>query len=302
MPGFIKNPYFLILGAGIIWGSTFSLTLIATSDGTHPVVLAAMQVVVCSLAFAAICLGTNLPLFRWGHVRYYGVLALIGITLPNILYYNAAPHLSAGILSITVSTVPMLTYGMMWVLKFESFVFRRMSGIILGMIAILFLALPDHGLESNDASFWTLVVLLCALCYAVENIYISEGIEEAADVRQLLFGSNFLASLILVPVAFHFGDNITLAWFNTVSSWALVGVALTSTVAYMMFFYCIKIAGPVFASQCAYIVTLSGVLWGIATFGEQHSFWVWAAVAVMMLGLFLVTPRNRNAESSSVSG
>jgi hypothetical protein len=32
-------PYFLILGAGIVWGATFSLALIATAQGAHPLVL-----------------------------------------------------------------------------------------------------------------------------------------------------------------------------------------------------------------------------------------------------------------------
>jgi hypothetical protein len=31
-------PYFLILGAGIVWGATFSLALIATAQGAHPLV------------------------------------------------------------------------------------------------------------------------------------------------------------------------------------------------------------------------------------------------------------------------
>ena len=75
-----------------------------------------------------------------------------------------------------------------------------------------------------------------------------------------------------------------------------------------MFFYSIKSAGPVFASQCAYVVTISGVIWGIIVFSEQHTVWVWASVIVMLLGLVLVTPdpgsandeidKNAAAESS----
>ena len=63
-----------------------------------------------------------------------------------------------------------------------------------------------------------------------------------------------------------------------------------------MFFYTIKTAGPVFASQCAYIVTISGVLWGIVIFAEVHSIWVWLSVVVMMAGLALVTPTGKNSK------
>ena len=51
-------------------------------------------------------------------------------------------------------------------------------------------------------------------------------------------------------------------------------------------------SGPVFASQCAYVVTLAGVLWGILIYGEAHSTWVWASLVVMIIALSLVRPRD----------
>ena len=50
-------------------------------------------------------------------------------------------------------------------------------------------------------------------------------------------------------------------------------------------------AGAVFATQVAYVVTGSGVLWAMLLLGERFSGWVWAALVVMLLGLFLVQPR-----------
>ena len=50
-------------------------------------------------------------------------------------------------------------------------------------------------------------------------------------------------------------------------------------------------AGPVFASQTAYIVTLAGVLWGMVIYRETHSVWVWASLVVMFIALSLVRPR-----------
>ncbi len=54
-----------------------------------------------------------------------------------------------------------------------------------------------------------------------------------------------------------------------------------------------KTSGPVFASQCAYAVTISGVIWGIIIFSEQHGIWI--SVIVMLLGLVLVSP-DKDAE------
>ena len=51
-------PYLLILVAGAIWGATFSLALIATAGGAHPLALSAWQVVLTAAFFLFVCLST----------------------------------------------------------------------------------------------------------------------------------------------------------------------------------------------------------------------------------------------------
>ncbi|MCP4470186.1 MAG: DMT family transporter [Gammaproteobacteria bacterium] len=283
-------PYFLILGAGLIWGATFSLALIATAKGAHPLGLSAWQVVLTVLFFLVAFLFSRFTLFNPRHLRHYLVLALVGITVPNLFYYYAAPHLSAGILAITISTVPLFTYAIMLLLRFESMVARRMAGIVLGMIAILLLVVPDHGFSSGDASLWILLVIVSAVLYSIENVYIGRGIPASIDIRELLFASNLLAALIQFPLALYLGVDESLNWLLSDAGLALAGIAFGSCIAYAMFFYTIKTAGPVFASQCAYAVTISGVIWGIMIFTEQHNIWIWISVIVMLLGLVLVSP------------
>ena len=286
-------PYMLIISAGLIWGATFSLALIATADGAHPLALSSWQVVLTAAFFAIARLISRFRLFNIRNLRHYIVLAVIGIAAPNLLYYFAAPHLSAGILSVTVSTVPVFTYAIMLTMRFESVVLKRMFGLALGMVAILLLVLPDHGLNSDDASFWILLVLVCALLYSIENVYISRGVDHSIDIRELLFASNIIAALVQFPLAMALGLAEPVTWLASDAGMAVLGIAVGSGFAYSMFFYTIKTSGPVFASQTAYIVTISGVVWGIIIFSEQHSLWVWASIVVMMIGLVLVTPESR---------
>lgn len=289
-------PYALITVAGLIWGVTFSLALMATSEGAHPLAISAWQVVVTSIFFVIFCLMAKVPVFRLRHFSYYLVIALVGIVTPNLAYYYAAPHLSAGLLSITVSTVPLLTYAMMLALHYESVMAKRVFGIVLGMAAILLLVLPDQGVNSDDANFWILLALFSAVMYSVENIYIGHGIDDIVDVREILAGSNIVAIFLQFPLAMYLGVAEPVSWLVSTPGLALAGLALGSGIAYSMFFYTIKTSGPVFASQCAYIVTLSGVVWGIILFGEQHSFWVWSSIVVLMMGLVLVTPNKKQQQ------
>ncbi len=286
-------PYLLILIAGTVWGGTFSLTLIATADGAHPLAISSWQAALTGLIFAVYCLLRGMPFFRFKHLRHYAVIALIGVTVPNIAYYYGAPHLSAGILSITVASVPLLTYAIMLGLRFEAAVTKRVLGIVLGMIAILLLVLPDQGLSSADANFWIILVVLGSGLYAVENVYVEKGVDTSVSVYELLCGANLLAMCFQFPLVMALGIAESPAWLLTQAGLALGGIALSSALAYALFMTSIRMAGSVFASQCAYIVTISGVLWGIILFAEEHSVWVWSSVVVMLLGLMLVTPLRR---------
>ena len=291
-------PYFLIIAAGFIWGATFSLTIIASSGEASPTLLVTIQSVISCVLFWAFCKISGVRPFKLAHLKHYLVLSAVGIIIPNSVYFSAAPHLSAGILSITISTVPMFTYLIMWLMKFESAKGSRIAGIVLGMIAIVFLVVPDQGLASSDASLWIIAVLICALLYAIEATYIDEGVDEQIDVRELLCGSNIIASVLLVPLVVLTKQNVPISWWLSESAIAVACIALFSATAYTLFFYSIKLAGSVFASQCAYIVTISGVLWGILIFNESHSFWVWISVAVMLAGLSLVSPMTKYEKES----
>jgi len=61
--------------------------------------------------------------------------------------------------------------------------------------------------------------------------------------------------------------------------------------AYSGYIAMVGMGGPIFASMVAYVVTGSGVLWGMLVLGERHSVWIWAALAAMVAGMALVQPR-----------
>ncbi len=180
-------------------------------------------------------------------------------------------------------------------LRFEAAETKRVLGIVLGMVAILLLVLPDQGLSSEDANFWIILVVLGSGLYAVENVYVEKGVTETVSVYELLCGANLLGMCLQFPLVMALDIAEPPSWLFTQAGLALLGIALSSSVAYALFMTTIRRAGSVFASQCAYIVTISGVLWGIILFAEQHSMWVWSSVVVMLLGLMLVNPLKKQA-------
>jgi drug/metabolite transporter (DMT)-like permease len=70
--------------------------------------------------------------------------------------------------------------------------------------------------------------------------------------------------------------------------WAVVGAIVNTAAIYVLVFEILKRAGPVFFSTSNYIATLLGVGIGMFFFGDSHSLWIWAALALMFTGLFCV--------------
>ena len=120
------------------------------------------------------------------------------------------------------------------------------------------------------------------------------GSDPAATVGAMLL----MASVVLVPVVLATDTFVPMGFPWGAVEWAVIGMMAVNALSYSVFYYLIQIAGPVFATQMAYVVTIAGVAWGIVIFGEQHSLWIWAALGLMLAGLALVTPRGQTSEET----
>ena len=172
----------------------------------------------------------------------------------------------------------------------------RTSGVLLGIAAVLMLVLPGTSLPSPGAAAWVLVAFGAAICYALENVYIALRVPDGCDALVVLCGMLSVATLLLAPAAYLTGTFAPLALVSSsAADLAIIAIGVINVLAYAVFVHLVTLAGPVFASQMAYTVTLSGVIWGLVFFGEQHTAWVWGALVVMLVGVGLVKPTKRGS-------
>ena len=301
-PGLTKFlPWAALLVMGALWGLSFSLARIVVAAGGTPFGVTFWQSVVCGVILLGFTLARRRPLtLDRRHVRIYFIVALLGASIPNSLFYFAAPHVQAGVLSITVTLIPIITYAVATAIGSERYSAIRATGVVCGGIAIAMLVVPESSLPSRAAMPWVLLACLSAVCYALENIYLSRpSLQDIGPVRTAC-GMNLFAAVIMFPVALASGQMFMPSLSFGTLEWSIIGLGLINAVAYTTFIMVIGLAGPLFASQTGYVVTLAGVIWGICLFGESHSSWVWGAVVMMMLGLALVTPRRRKDEEQVV--
>lgn len=301
-------PWLAMLFMGVVWGLSFSMGKIAVTSGGTPLGVAFWQAVVSGSLLFLYTLARKRPMSVNGKaLKMYVILALLGTAIPASCFYFAAPHVPAGILSITVALIPMLTYGLALMLRSERLSWVRFAGIFCGAASILLLVGPENSLPDRSALPWVLLACLSAFCYALENVYLAlPSLPDIGPIR-IACGMNVMAAIILAPTAWLSGHMFIPAFpFGTVE-WSIIALGLITAFAYSMFVMTIAMAGPLFASQVGYVVTLAGVLWGMAIFGESHSQWVWASLIVMMIGMALVSPRRadeapRNASTQDENG
>lgn len=287
-------PWLGLLLMGVLWGLSFSFTRMAVESGGTPIGIAFWQTIISSiilLSFSSLR-GRHFTLRRH-HIGPFIIIALLGVTVPGIAFFIAASRVPSGVLAITVTLVPILTYCMALILRIEAFSTIRISGVFFGTMAILLLILPANSLPDAAATPWVLLACLSSVCYAAENIYLARRtISDIGPIR-IACGMNLMAILLLGPLALAFDQMFLPALPFSILEWSIIGLGGITAIAYTMYVLTVKNSGPVFASQVGYLVTISGVFWGIAIFNEAHSAWVWASLAQMMIGLALVSPREQ---------
>ena len=184
-----------------------------------------------------------------------------------------------------------MTYIAAALIKIERRSTFRMLGVCFGALSIILLIVPTESLPDRSAVPWVFAAIAAAACYTGENLVIAIRLPPGANAFVVLGGMLITATLIMTPFVLATDTFVPLSWPWGASDWAIIGLAILSVVCYGLFIGLVVRAGPVFASQTAYIVTLSGVFWGILIFGEKHSLWIWASLASMLIALALVTPR-----------
>lgn len=285
--------YSLLLFMGVVWGLSLSLLKLASISGGHPVGLAFWQVCVGGTIMLVVSISTyGIAMPRRDVLRFSFVCGAVGVAFPAFALFWAAIHLPAGIVAIAFAAMPMFTFLMSVVFRVERGDRWRFVGVAIGLAAMAIVILPDESLPAPGLAPWVLLAFAAILSMSFENFYAGGFRPPAASSVQLSCGRQLGAVFILAPIALFTGTSVSATEPWGTLQWAATGTGVLSCVAFTTLLYVIRTSGPIFATQSSYIITLAGVAWGMAFFGERHSTYIWIAIALTMLSVGLVNPRS----------
>lgn len=286
----VTIPPVLMLVLGANWGLGFSLGKLGVTGGLAPYAYAFWQTGGAGVVLLVLALsrGLRLPL-DVVHVRYYMISGLTNVAIPNVVALTCAQYIPVGIAVMISTLAPLMTYAAALLVRIEYFDRRRALGVAIGFAGTLFILVPRTSLPSPDIVGWVVLAMLTPTFYGFSNVYVAWARPPKIPSLALAAGLQVCAGLCLVPMLIVTGSFHVPFPPRSVAEIANVSHILAASLGSLLFYEILRMAGPVFTSQVAYVICLTGVFWGKLFFDESHSLWVWAAMVVILVGLALVT-------------
>lgn len=287
----------ILLFCGGVWGLSFSLTRLVMQGGGHPLAVSFWYALAGGLlVWGGLGLTGRLPKLDRRYLCFVAGLGLLGGALPSLLLFWAARHVGAGVLSVCMATVPLMQIGLSAALGLERFRPLRLMGLMIGIVAVWVIANPSAAPGGAGAPLlWVLVAVGGALSYALEDSFIAARRPAGPDAIQILAGMTAFSALYTAPaLAFVEPAPFVFGGAGRVE-YIFLAMTIGNLFAYGSFVVLIGRAGPVFASQVAYLVTAMGVIFGVWLLGERYEAGFWAGLALMLVGLGFGLPGGRAA-------
>ena len=291
-------PFAMLLFSASIYSMSFSLNRIAITEGIPVFAFVFWQGLGAALVtFVAAVATRQLPSLRRKDLRLYLLLGTFGTAVPITLIVFVAPKVPAGAIALGLTLVPILTYGIAVLFRIDRVRLLRIAGILFGLAGVLLVLLPGQSLPEPGMAPWLLMAFGAPLCWACCNVYIAILRPPESRPIPLTCGVFACAAILMLPIM-----AVTDNWWifdatMTDGDWALIGNIVISAIFWVFAFEIIRMLGPVLFSTIGYFGTLMGLGWAALYFGEVPSSWIWAAIAILFFGLFLV---NRTSKPSSI--
>ncbi|KRP05077.1 MAG: hypothetical protein ABS25_04485 [Cryomorphaceae bacterium BACL18 MAG-120507-bin74] len=281
----------LFIGLVLVWGSSFMLMKIALQS------FEAIQIGAMRLLFAAVAIliisRKHFHEFRRADLGPLLVVAIMGNSLPYILFPIAVAHVPSGVVGVANAMTPVFAL-LVGVLAFGRKLRRiQVGGVTLGLLGAVLLISPWRavvpGQEINPN--YLLLAILAAGFYGVSINTIGSRLSHLSPRGITLF-----VMLLTVPMSLGI-LGVTQVW-NTVrmehfgpaiASLAFLGIVGTG-IATVLFNRLIALTTPLMAASTTYLIPVVALAWGVAM-GETILAHHLAGMIAIILGVYLVNKK-----------
>jgi drug/metabolite transporter (DMT)-like permease len=271
----------------VLWSFAFVAGKIGVTDCPPLILLAARFSLAGVLILGVWALRRDAWSLSW---RDVGVFAILGIA-NNALYlglgYTGLQTVSAGIGALIVSANPVFTAVLAALFLHEPLTSRKVAGLLLGIAGVTFIVWHRistgtdslHGVAFTLASLASIVAgtILFKLLAPKGSLWLGNGIQ------------NLAGGLVLLPFALKLSDvGAIVPSARLLAAFAFL-VLGGSILAYLLWFYLLKVCGATAASAYHFLMPPLGMLFAWMVLGEHVAFGDLLGIVPVALGIYLVT-------------
>ena len=247
-----------------LWGLSFIFMRVAAPEfGAVPLVLVRMGV--SALLLMPLLLSLHYLRLIWQHKGPLLFLGVVNHVLPFSLLALATTRLEAGFTSLINATTPIFT----------------------ALIGALFFATADRlDFALGGDGWFILAVLGATFCYGIAGNYSKTRLGHL-PTRVLAAGSSAMSALVLlIPGLLLWPSEPVspLAWGN-----ALALAALSTTLAFLLYFGLLASAGATATSTVTFLVPVSALIWGYLLLDETLNLQIIAGMVITLIGTAIAT-------------
>ncbi len=282
--------WFWLIMLSIVWGGSFFFIEICLRD------LPTLTIVFFRVFLAALTLylylairRTPMPLDPKLWRDFFGMGFLNNLVPFSLIVYGQT-FIESGLASILNATMPIFTVLLAHFLtRDERINSGKLVGVLLGLFGVVMLIGPEalQGFTANIIG--QMAILAAATSYALASIYGRRFRGVASNITAT--GMLSASAIMLLPVVmvidrpWQYSPSMT-----TIS--ALLALAILSTaMAYLMFFYVLRVGGATNVSLVTLLIPMSAVLLGALLLGERLQWTAFVGMGFIFLGLLAINGR-----------
>jgi drug/metabolite transporter (DMT)-like permease len=292
----------LLLGLATLWGGSYFFIRVAV-PAFGPAALVLLRVVIGGLLLWGVALATRRRIDLRPHLPRLIVLGLLNAALPYMLISAAELHLTASFAAILGATVPLFAAALGARLLDERLSATRIGGLVMGVVGVA--VMVGWGPMTLDtATLLSVVAMLAASAsYAGAGIYTKLRLR-GVPTFTLALGQQ-LGAFVWLAVPGVLVPPRAAPPLPAVGALLALG-ALSTAVAYLLYFRLLERVGPTKTTTVTYLIPIVGMLGGALVLREPLTAGMLAGLGLVLGSVLLVNEVRitawRPARAASRSG
>ena len=273
----------LFFALGGIWGASFLFIAIGL-DAFHPGLVTLLRVGFGAITIALVPKARQSKIPR-SDFKKVGTLGLIWVAIPITLFPIAQQWIDSAVAGMLNGATPIFTAVVAAILLKHLPRAVQISGLIVGFIGMLAIALPSAGTGST-AAIGVALVLLATVCYAF-SLNIVAPLQQAHGALPVIARALWIATIMVAPYGIYGLTQSEFAWSSLLATLA-VGIFGTG-LAFVMMGTLTGRVGATRSSFITYLIPVAALALGVVFRDEIVAPIAVVGVAMVIVGAMLAS-------------